>query len=163
MFIFENLLQAIAMLINTVLSLYFWIVIISALLSWVNPDPYNPIIRDDDPACPLFIPFFTIMPTQYPKYIQQVGPHAWKLCIWVQPRAKKSGIQGLYGDRLKIKVTAPPVDHKANGEVVETIASLLGIKNREVRVHSGETGRKKDLVIETEDEPCWEKLVDFVS
>jgi YggT family protein len=45
MFIFENLLQAIAMLINTVLSLYFWIVIISALLSWVNPDPYNPIVR----------------------------------------------------------------------------------------------------------------------
>jgi uncharacterized protein (TIGR00251 family) len=103
------------------------------------------------------------MPTQYPEYIQQVGPHAWKLCVWVQPRAKKGGIQGLYGDRLKIKVTAPPVDHKANGEVVETIASLLGLKSREVRVQSGETGRKKDLVIETESEPCWDRLGNFGS
>ncbi|GAU09526.1 YggT family protein [Desulfoplanes formicivorans] len=45
MFIFENLLHAVAMLIDTVLSLYFWVVIISALLSWVNPDPYNPLVR----------------------------------------------------------------------------------------------------------------------
>ncbi|WP_462324358.1 YggT family protein [Desulfoplanes sp.] len=45
MFIFENFLQAVSMLLNTVLTLYFWVVIISALLSWVNPDPYNPIVR----------------------------------------------------------------------------------------------------------------------
>ena len=103
------------------------------------------------------------MPTRYPTYIQQVGPHAWKLCVWVQPRAKKGGIQGRYGDRLKIKVTAPPVDHKDNEELVGTIASLLGIKNREVRVQSGETGRRKDLLIETDIEPCWDKLGDFSS
>ena len=45
MFVFTNLLQAIASVIDTVLSLYFWVVIISALLSWVNPDPYNPLVR----------------------------------------------------------------------------------------------------------------------
>jgi len=45
MFIFTNLLHAIASVIDTLLSLYFWVVIISALLSWVNPDPYNPIVR----------------------------------------------------------------------------------------------------------------------
>jgi YggT family protein len=38
-------LQAVASILGTVLDLYFWIVIISALLSWVNPDPYNPIVR----------------------------------------------------------------------------------------------------------------------
>ncbi|MFP4167990.1 MAG: YggT family protein [Desulfonatronovibrionaceae bacterium] len=43
--IFANFLQAIASVLNTVLTLYFWIVIISALLTWVNPDPYNPIVR----------------------------------------------------------------------------------------------------------------------
>jgi YggT family protein len=43
--ILANLLQAIASVLNTVLTLYFWIVIISALLTWVNPDPYNPIVR----------------------------------------------------------------------------------------------------------------------
>ena len=40
-----SLVQAMAYVVNTVLTIYFWIVIISALLSWVNPDPYNPIVR----------------------------------------------------------------------------------------------------------------------
>ncbi|UZP68152.1 YggT family protein [Desulfovibrio mangrovi] len=40
-----NFLGAIAGVLNAVLSLYFWIVIASAVLSWVNPDPYNPIVR----------------------------------------------------------------------------------------------------------------------
>jgi len=45
MFIVANFLQALALILNTVLTLYFWIVIISAVLTWVNPDPYNPIVR----------------------------------------------------------------------------------------------------------------------
>jgi len=45
MFIVANFLQAIAMILNTVLTLYFWLVIVAAVLSWVNPDPYNPIVR----------------------------------------------------------------------------------------------------------------------
>jgi YggT family protein len=45
MFIVANFLQAVAMILNTVLTLYFWLVIIAAVLSWVNPDPYNPIVR----------------------------------------------------------------------------------------------------------------------
>lgn len=40
-----SLVQAAAFVLDTVLTLYFWVVIISALLSWVNPDPYNPIVR----------------------------------------------------------------------------------------------------------------------
>ncbi|MFO7876211.1 MAG: YggT family protein [Desulfovermiculus sp.] len=45
MFILANLLQAVAVVLNIVLTLYFWVVIISAILSWVSPDPYNPIVR----------------------------------------------------------------------------------------------------------------------
>jgi len=45
MFIFGNLIHAIAYIADTVLTLYMWIIIVSALLSWVNPDPYNPIVR----------------------------------------------------------------------------------------------------------------------
>jgi len=45
MFIVGNFLQALAVILNTVLTLYFWIVIVSAVLSWVSPDPYNPIVR----------------------------------------------------------------------------------------------------------------------
>lgn len=45
MFMLGNFLMAIAKLINFVLSAYIWIVIARAVLSWVNPDPYNPIVR----------------------------------------------------------------------------------------------------------------------
>lgn len=43
--ILANFIEATAFVVNAVLTVYFWIVIISALLSWVNPDPYNPIVR----------------------------------------------------------------------------------------------------------------------
>ncbi len=45
MFIFANLLLAIANILDIVLTAYMWIVIISALISWVNPDPYNPLVK----------------------------------------------------------------------------------------------------------------------
>jgi YggT family protein len=45
MFVFGDLLIAVAKILDTVLEVYKWVVIISALLSWVNPDPYNPIVR----------------------------------------------------------------------------------------------------------------------
>ena len=45
MFVVGNLIFGVAKVLDTVLSLYFWIVVISALLSWVRPDPYNPIVR----------------------------------------------------------------------------------------------------------------------
>lgn len=45
MFVFGNLLEAVATVLNFLLTAYMWIVIIAALLSWVNPDPYNPIVR----------------------------------------------------------------------------------------------------------------------
>jgi len=44
-FILGNLLQATAQVLNIILQLYMWIIIIRALLSWVNPDPYNPIVQ----------------------------------------------------------------------------------------------------------------------
>jgi YggT family protein len=45
MFIFANLLLAVANILNILISAYMWIIIISSLISWVNPDPYNPIVR----------------------------------------------------------------------------------------------------------------------
>ena len=45
MFIFGNLFHAIAFILDTVLTIYMWVIIISALISWVSPDPYNPIVR----------------------------------------------------------------------------------------------------------------------
>ena len=45
MFLFSNLLLAVARLLELVLWAYFWIIIARAVLSWVNPDPFNPIVR----------------------------------------------------------------------------------------------------------------------
>ena len=45
MFILSNFLIAIAKILNMALTLYMWIIIARAVISWVNPDPYNPIVR----------------------------------------------------------------------------------------------------------------------
>jgi YggT family protein len=45
MFVFGNLLLAVANILDIVLTVYMWIVIIVALMSWINPDPYNPIVK----------------------------------------------------------------------------------------------------------------------
>ncbi len=45
MFIISNFLNSLATILDIALNLYMWAFIIAALLSWVNPDPYNPIVR----------------------------------------------------------------------------------------------------------------------
>ena len=45
MFAIGNILQGVAYVLDTVLFLYMWLIIIRAVISWVNPDPYNPIIQ----------------------------------------------------------------------------------------------------------------------
>ena len=45
MFILANFLNALAYVLSLVLTVYMWLIIARAILSWVNPDPYNPIVR----------------------------------------------------------------------------------------------------------------------
>ena len=45
MFVISNLLIAVAKVVDLALTIFMWIVIARAILSWVNPDPYNPIVR----------------------------------------------------------------------------------------------------------------------
>ncbi len=45
MFVLQNLVIALAAILNTLLSLYFWILLAAVILSWVNPDPSNVIVR----------------------------------------------------------------------------------------------------------------------
>lgn len=45
MFVFANFLSAIARILDIGLSIYFWMILGRAIISWVNPDPYNPIVR----------------------------------------------------------------------------------------------------------------------
>lgn len=45
MFVIGNFLLALARVLDIALNIYMWIIVIAALISWVNPDPYNPIVR----------------------------------------------------------------------------------------------------------------------
>ncbi len=45
MFIFGNIILGIARVLDVALNVYMWVIIIRALISWVNPDPYNPIVQ----------------------------------------------------------------------------------------------------------------------
>jgi YggT family protein len=45
MFALKNLIEASAYILNLALTIYMWVIIARAILSWVNPDPYNPIVR----------------------------------------------------------------------------------------------------------------------
>lgn len=63
--------------------------------------------------------------------------------IKVHPRAKKNAITGEVGDALKVALTAPPVDGKANGACVEFFAKLLKVPRSSVSIASGQTSRNK--------------------
>jgi len=45
MFVLGNLIAALAGIVDLVLTVLYWLIIIRALISWVNPDPYNPIVQ----------------------------------------------------------------------------------------------------------------------
>ncbi len=83
----------------------------------------------------------------------------WRLDIWAQPGAKKDEISGLYQGCVKIRIKAPAVDNKANKAIMKYISKRLGLKNRQVRLESGHSSRKKTFLIESECEPSWERLV----
>jgi uncharacterized protein (TIGR00251 family) len=63
--------------------------------------------------------------------------------VKVHPRARKNAITGVVGDALKLAITAPPVDGKANQAVVEFFAELFAIPRSSVTIASGETSRNK--------------------
>jgi uncharacterized protein (TIGR00251 family) len=54
---------------------------------------------------------------------------------------------GRYGDAIKIRLQAPPVDGAANAELIRFLAQRLGLPRSAVRIVSGETGRRKHLEI----------------
>ena len=65
------------------------------------------------------------------------------LKIKVEPRSSRSGIVGMYGDALKVKLTSAPVEGKANKELVTLLVKEFGLKKRDVEIVSGETSKNK--------------------
>jgi uncharacterized protein len=69
------------------------------------------------------------------------------LLISVQPRTRECAFAGVQADRLKVRLTAPPVDGKANEALVTYLAGQFGVPRRQVTLEQGETGRQKRLRI----------------
>ena len=63
--------------------------------------------------------------------------------VKVHPRAKKNAITGELGDALKVSLTAPPVEGKANEACIEFFANLLKVPRSSVTIAAGQTSRNK--------------------
>jgi len=63
--------------------------------------------------------------------------------VKVHPRAKRNAVAGELGDALKLSLTAPPVEGKANQACIEFVAELLRVPKSSVSIASGETSRQK--------------------
>lgn len=65
----------------------------------------------------------------------------------VQPGARRTGISGLHGDALKVRLAAPPVEGKANEALVAFLAGRFAVPKRNVTIVSGEHSREKRVEI----------------
>jgi uncharacterized protein (TIGR00251 family) len=70
------------------------------------------------------------------------------LALRIQPGAKKSGIAGIYGETLKIRLAAPPVDGKANAALLAFLAEWLRVPKSALNLKSGQTSRRKVVRVE---------------
>jgi len=70
-------------------------------------------------------------------------PAGVTFAVKVHPRAKKNAITGELGDALKLSVTAPPADGRANQACIEFFAKLLKVPHSSVTIASGQSSCKK--------------------
>ena len=74
-------------------------------------------------------------------------PDGVVLNVRAQPRSSRSGIDGLLGDAVKVRIRCAPVDGKANKELIETLADAFGLPKSAVEFKSGETSKTKRILL----------------
>jgi len=67
--------------------------------------------------------------------------------LLIQPRASKNQVSGLQGDRLKLRLTAPPVEGAANKMCTTFLAKCLGVAKSNLEIVSGQSSRQKQILI----------------
>ena len=70
------------------------------------------------------------------------------LNVKAQPRSSRSGLDGLVGDAVKVRIRSAPVDGKANKELVETLADAFGLPKSRVVFKGGETSKTKRILLQ---------------
>lgn len=71
-----------------------------------------------------------------------------RLNIRVTPRSSRNEVRGFVGDVLQVRVTAAPVDGRANEAVVRLLAEHLGVPRTAVRIVAGNAGREKFVAVD---------------
>ena len=74
-------------------------------------------------------------------------PQGVRLAIKVAPRSSRDGVGGVEGDMLKVRLTAPPVDGKANAALEAFLSKALGVPRRDVVILRGDTARMKSILV----------------
>lgn len=74
-------------------------------------------------------------------------PRGCVLAVWLQPRASTNEITGVHGESLRIRITAPPVEGRANKALSSFLGEIFGVGPAAVEVLSGHTGRRKTVLI----------------
>ena len=74
-------------------------------------------------------------------------PEGVILNVRAQPRSSRSGLDGLLGDAVKVRIRCAPVDGKANKELVETLAEVFDLPKSAVVFKSGETSKTKRILL----------------
>ncbi|MBE0448346.1 MAG: YggU family protein [Actinobacteria bacterium] len=69
------------------------------------------------------------------------------LSVWIQPRASRTMLIGIYGDNVKIAIKSPPIEDRANEECIEFLSTILGLPKRQFKIKSGRRGRRKKIYI----------------
>ncbi|ELR65317.1 Hypothetical protein C942_01104 [Photobacterium marinum] len=69
--------------------------------------------------------------------------------LYIQPKASRDKIVGLHGDELKVAITAPPVDGKANAHLSKYLAKQFRVAKGQVVIEKGELGRHKQVRVES--------------
>jgi len=69
------------------------------------------------------------------------------LRLYIQPKASRDSIVGLHGDEVKVAITAPPIDGKANAHLVKFLAKQFRVAKSQITIEKGELGRHKQVKI----------------
>ncbi len=71
-----------------------------------------------------------------------------RIAVRVQPRASRNRVEGVHGGRVKIRLTAPPVEGAANKALVAFLADVLDVPRRSIAIVQGHRGREKVVEVE---------------
>jgi len=79
------------------------------------------------------------------------------LCIAVQPRASNNALVGIHGEQIKVRLTAPPVEGKANQALIKQLAQWFKVPVSQISIQQGQTSKRKIVHIK-----CPKHLPDFI-